>query len=417
MYSYLMGLRKFVSVTVLILALLFSAMALTPYIRFASAQTSVTINADGSVSPPTSAIQRIGSTYLLTGDIAGITVKMSNIVLDGNGYSLQGEVPVIDSQGHNLKTGNYGGIYLKTTQNVTVKGFSIIYCSVGIYLDQSGNVTISNNTITGTWVPFPMGQTTAGIWIKAGNFITITNNRLENNMYGIVFFENCRNNNIFGNTILGSSNQGIRLYVSSGNAFYHNNFDNKQNIYDSGVDFRQPSSINSWDNGEEGNFWSNYTGFDMNNEGISDTPYKIDSHNEDRFPLMEVWDSSKLIDTEPPRISIISPLNRTYKETAVALDFFTNELTSLTSYSIDGKVNMTITGNITLNGIPNGFHNVTVYITDQGGNAGSSETVYFTIAKEPELFPAVPIAAVSAVALAVVAVLLVYHKRNLVKKV
>jgi hypothetical protein len=57
---------------------------------------------------------------------------------------------------------------------------------------------------------------------------------------------------------------------------------------------------------------------------------------------------------------------------------------------------------------------ITVFAQDTFGNIGSSETIAFTIAKpESELFPVVPVAAVSIVAVALVAAgLLVYHKKH-----
>jgi nitrous oxidase accessory protein NosD len=45
--------------------------------------------------------------------------------------------------------------------------------------------------------------------------------------------------------------------------------------------------IHTWDDGKEGNFWSDYNGTDANHDGIGDTPYVFDVQNEDRYPLME----------------------------------------------------------------------------------------------------------------------------------
>jgi hypothetical protein len=58
-------------------------------------------------------------------------------------------------------------------------------------------------------------------------------------------------------------------------------------------------SMNIWDNGTIGNYWSDYNGTDENNDGIGDSPYSfiINSHftvdniiNHDNFPLMKPVD-------------------------------------------------------------------------------------------------------------------------------
>jgi hypothetical protein len=84
-------------------------------------------------------------------------------------------------------------------------------------------------------------------------------------------------------------------------------------------------------------------------------------------------------DFSPPAINIISPQNKTYITTSIQLTFTINETTSWIGYSLDGAANVTITGNTTILGIPYGYHNIVVYATDNAGNTGSSETVYFTI--------------------------------------
>jgi len=46
------------------------------------------------------------------------------------------------------------------------------------------------------------------------------------------------------------------------------------------------NSTDYWDNGFEGNYWSDYNGTDSNQDGIGDTPYVIDASNIDHYPLM-----------------------------------------------------------------------------------------------------------------------------------
>lgn len=134
-------------------------------------------------------------------------------------------------------------------------------------------------------------------------------------------------------------------------------------------------------------------------------------------------DSSYVPSTEitPPKLKVVSPLNLTYNESSVPLIFNADKAVNWTNYSLDGQQNITFSSNTNLTDISNGLHNITVYAQDTFGNIGSSETISFTIAKpKSELFPVVPVAAVSVVVVALaVAGLLVYHKkhkRNLIKK-
>jgi hypothetical protein len=192
--------------------------------------------------------------------------------------------------------------------------------------------------------------------------------------------------------------------TSSNNIFYHNNFfDNELNVYDNSPE----GSYNTWDNGEKGNFWSDYNSPDANNDGIGGSWYIIDSNNQDRYPLMKPWEP----DTTPPHISIFSPENMTYNDSNVTLTFSTSKPTSKISYSLDGQDNVTITGNTTLSEMPNGAHNLTVYATDQFGNTGASETVHFNI-NAPEPFPATLIAATAVSLVATVTGLLIYFRKR-----
>jgi hypothetical protein len=119
-----------------------------------------------------------------------------------------------------------------------------------------------------------------------------------------------------------------------------------------------------------------------------------------------------LFDTVPPSVSILLPQNKTYTTTDVPLNFTLSEKADWAGYSIDEQTRMTITGNTTLVGLFEGLHSLTVYANDTVGRFGTSETVYFTIAKEtehtptaqtePEPFSTPLVAAASAVAVAVV---------------
>jgi parallel beta-helix repeat protein len=233
-------------------------------------------------------------------------------------------------------------------------------------------------------------------------------------MSGIHLADNSNNNTVSGNNVLGNSISFI-IENSDNNHIFHNNV----------VERYQRARIwgecsNVWDNGfpSGGNYWSDYNGADQNKDGIGDTPYIIDENNKDKYPLMASFEISSVTTELPdweyitisPLISIISPENQEYNETAVPLIFTVNKPAVWLSYSLDGSENVTVTGNTTLTGLSSGLHNVTVYAKDEFDNTGASETISFQM-QEP--FPAAPVAAASVATVAIVGVgLLVYFKKR-----
>jgi hypothetical protein len=113
------------------------------------------------------------------------------------------------------------------------------------------------------------------------------------------------------------------------------------------------------------------------------------------------------IDTVPPVILIILPLNQSYGSTDIQLTFNVNEATKDLSYSLDNNVQTPIVGNVSLPALSNGAHHLTVYATDETGNS-ASKTVYFTIAP----FPTVTIVAVAVIGVIVAAGGYLFYKRK-----
>jgi hypothetical protein len=119
-----------------------------------------------------------------------------------------------------------------------------------------------------------------------------------------------------------------------------------------------------------------------------------------------------VLEAIPTRINVLSPLNQTYYESRLFLNFTANNPLSWVGYSLDGKDNVTIHSNTTLTELPNGLHKITVYANNTYGNLVSPETTSFNV-EVPEPFPTVPAAAASvAVVAAVIAGLLIYFKKR-----
>jgi len=226
-----------------ILALLLFSVVLVslPQIGILKAEDTIYIRADGTVEG-TDKIQWDGNVYTLTGNINGsIVVEKNNITIDGNDYTLQAGIGT--------------GIYLFGRENVAVQNTQIKTFGYGIVLNSSSNNHINENNIT------------------------------ENHGDGIYLYSSS-NNSISRNNIT-NSDWGIYLHYSYNNIFYHNNFIGNRNYTLAGA------STSVWDNGAEGNYWSNYeerypNATEIENSGIWDTPYVIDGKNKDNYPLVNV---------------------------------------------------------------------------------------------------------------------------------
>lgn len=350
-------------------------------VKPANAQTTLSIQADGTIYPSTAPIHRLGDLYVLTSDTSSLYVARSNITIDGAGHTIRG----LRQSGAVEST---AGINIGNVQNVTVKGFSIKDCAFGFSLSFCSNITILDNNITGTYYTLLPDVYHAGILIWNGDHIKITGNLLENNEYGIYLGDRSGQNIISDNTISGSNIAGIILEGASNNTFFHNNFVNGVNFYDSGFAHRGVGalSVNAWDNGGEGNFWSDYNGTDANGNGIGDSYYQINIQNVDNFPLVAPFNSTYYsLKITQRKISLISPINQLYNASSCPLVFTVDKAVNWTAYSLDGKDQVSIAGNTTLTDLPNGLHNVTLYAEDTFGNITASETISFVVEK-PDSF-------------------------------
>jgi parallel beta-helix repeat protein len=233
----------------------------------------LTIKSDGSVDPPTAPVSHSGNVYSLTDDVQGsITVEQDNIAVNGMGHAVRwtGTSPIGVNLGSrtnvtlvNIRIENFvSGIYLYTSNQNTITQTSIIGNSgYGIYLYSSSNNNVIGNSITAN---------TVGIFLDSSSANSISENRIENNSEG-VYTQNSLSNRIFHNNFLNNSEQ----------AYAETSADIWDNTYPSG-----------------GNYWDNYTGVDQKcgsnqdhsgSDGMGDTPYTIDSNNEDNYPLMNPW--------------------------------------------------------------------------------------------------------------------------------
>ncbi|MFX1376080.1 MAG: nitrous oxide reductase family maturation protein NosD [Promethearchaeota archaeon] len=205
---------------------------------------------------------------------------------------------------------------------------------------------------------------------------TITGNNVSNIMTlnqdtGIYLEAGCDDNTFSRNNIINNTNWGVYMVVvqNNYNLFYLNTFiGNGQNAFNAGV--------NQWDNGTIGNYWDDYAGFDLNGDGIGETPYLFDALAQDNYPI---WYFDDNID---PIIAIITPTpSDLFGVVAPDFDISIDEYSlNTTWYTIDeGATNITFTGltgtinQTAWNARPNGTIAIKFYANDTSSNIGEEE--------------------------------------------
>jgi nitrous oxidase accessory protein len=383
-------------------------------------------------------------------------VELSGFTISGKGKLITERCSKVQIKNNNLKLrlflyGSYENIFQNNltggisvySAHATVASNNFIRCSLVIGTTANPYCTAYDNVVTNS----------TGL-VSGGNGNVIFNNTVTNCTYGLLIGTYARNNIAYEN-ILTNNDVGIRVQSGKSNntlygnyvannrygafviggkesvVLYYNDFvDNIEQVNTDSVvvwaDGREEKAYHGgiFDNGEEGNYWSDYTGADADGDGIGDTPYVIDENRTDNYPLMQpvIIPRFQPPDTTSPNIYVGSPQNKTYTTDSVSLIFAVNEETSWMGYSLDGQTQVTTTEKtLNITGLTNGLHTLTVYANDTSGNTVASETVTFTINKEadsdqnsnpdssPITWTSIAIVVITAV---VVATILIYYARK-----
>ncbi len=208
---------------------------------------------------------------------------------------------------------NAGYVCLLSCTNITVSNLQLQNNVQGIAMFDTNQSTITNNTITansqGILVVRSNGNLISrnyiannsdyGILCNVAEANSIVENAVTANHRGMAMRDDCKTNTIAGNLL--KENSGFAMEFTStqtGNLIYRNDFVNNKVTEGlqvwmlGGTDTpTQVANPDVWDNGFEGNYWSDYrtrypNATEIGTSGIGDTAFYINENNIDRYPLM-----------------------------------------------------------------------------------------------------------------------------------
>ena len=222
-----------------------------------------------------------------------------NCVTDNNGgvvLEFSSDHTII---GNNLSSNHGDGIRLYESPDNNISANNVdLSDSEGIRLESHSNRNnIVRNNITNS------GGDGIGLETASDNNNITLNAITDSNVFGIHpdgSIEQISETNIAGN-ILTRNQVGIILTNAPNGKIYHNNLiDNVDQ-----ASLEGDSTSNAWDNNypSGGNYWSDYVdkypdALEIDDSGLWDTPYVINSENQDNYPLMNQWGLVHNLDTD-----------------------------------------------------------------------------------------------------------------------
>jgi len=242
----------------------------------------------------------------------------------------------------------------------------------GIYVDHTtAYFVIRDCVVEGTRI--------AGIY-----FNTVRNGRVEDTQIGLsdtAVHLLDSSNNVFERNVFAECKVGVSTAATSRDNVITNN-----TFLDNGLNGHDPNRWNRWYADGVGNYWSDYTGYDNDGNGIGDIPYyKL----YDRYPLM----SEPVVWTRVASAGLtyagnqVSPSGALVVSTTTPITLSSLDLGSGLAeirYAIDGGEWIVYSGPIYLTG-EDGPQRLSYYGIDQLGNVERESTIAFLLDNHPPI--------------------------------
>ncbi len=298
--------------------------------------------------------------------------------------------------GNDLFDMNFIGISMDNSDNNNIIGNNASFADLGILMVDSKYNHIIGNTISDTV------ENAINIETSSHNN-TISGNTANRNQLGISIFDNSDNNTVIGNTVMNNAWAGILLMSQSDSNIVLNNEISDNNIgvtiptsdchlntiYNNTftlntLNAEDDSINNTWNYGIFGNYWDNYTGFDLDDDGIGDKPYNVSglAGSKDYYPI---WDDG---DDIYPTITLNSPLGGTtfgtdapeFNLTIYDLNLHESWYTiasSVTPHSFTptNGINLIPIDDISWDALPEGSVTINFFVNDTVGNVRTIQVI------------------------------------------
>ncbi len=206
---------------------------------------------------------------------------------------------------------NRYGVHMMYTDRMTIENNYMLGNSVGAYLMYSKNVLIQGNTFQQN-----RGPSGYGVALKDMDGVTVQENYYLDNRVGL-FFDNSPSSvdisQAIERNVLAFNDIGVLMMPAiKRNILRHNTFlDNLEQVGVKGGGSRPGDELGG--NGWDGNFWSDYVGYDATGEGVGDIPYHAESLFEniaDRHPNLSLFffsPAQQAIDFAAKAFPVIKP--------------------------------------------------------------------------------------------------------------